>query len=81
VRSSRSIFLAPLLFALPPIPAAVSDSFAELSVIDGRRIDGALGFPLFADLYLGLDFPNQRLLLGRKWPASAPAIRATRLNS
>ena len=55
------------------VPAAVSDSFAKLSAIEGRRIDGALGFPLFADLFLGLDFPNQRVLLGRQWPVKAPA--------
>ena len=58
------------------VPAAVSDSFAGLSAIEGRRIDGALGFPLFADLYFGLDFPNHRLLLGSKWPAGIPVIRA-----
>jgi predicted aspartyl protease len=58
------------------VPAAVSDSFDGLSTIQGRRIDGALGFPLFRDLYVGLDFPNQRVLLGRQWPASAPAIQA-----
>jgi predicted aspartyl protease len=56
------------------VPAAISDSFAELSAITGRRIDGALGFPLFQDLFLGLDFPNRRLLLGSQWPADAPAI-------
>jgi predicted aspartyl protease len=59
------------------VPAAVSDSFERLSMIEGRRVDGALGFPLFADLFLGLDFPNQRLLLGRNWPANAPTIRAS----
>jgi predicted aspartyl protease len=59
------------------IQAAVSDTFNELSVIEGRRIDGALGFPLFHDLFLGLDFPNQRLLLGSHWPANVPEIRAS----
>jgi predicted aspartyl protease len=57
--------------------AAVSDTFDELSVIHGRRVDGALGFPLFQDLFLGLDFPNRRVLLGSQWPANAPAIRAS----
>ena len=59
------------------VPAAVSDSFQRLSMIQGRRIDGALGFPLFSALYLGLDFPNQRVLLGSRWPANAPPIRAS----
>ncbi len=58
------------------VPAAVSNSFDRLSTIQGRRIDGALGFPLFSDLYVGLDFPNQRVLLGRQWPAGVPAIQA-----
>jgi hypothetical protein len=59
------------------VPAAVSDSFEKLSAIEGRRIDGALGFPLFNDLFLGLDFPHQRLLLGSRWPVNAPAVRAS----
>lgn len=59
------------------VPAVVSDSFQKLSAIEGRRVDGALGFPLFADLFLGLDFQNQRILLGKQWPANAPAIRAS----
>jgi predicted aspartyl protease len=57
--------------------AAVSDTFDELSVIHGRRVDGALGFPLFQDLFLGLDFPNRRVLLGSQWPTNTPAIRAS----
>jgi predicted aspartyl protease len=59
------------------VRAVVSDSFAKLSSIDGRRVDGALGFPLFADLFLGLDYPNQRLLLSSQWPANVPAVRAS----
>lgn len=58
------------------VPAMVSDSFDNLSAIEGRRVDGSLGFPLFAELYLGLDFPNQRMLLGRQWPSSVPAVQA-----
>jgi predicted aspartyl protease len=58
------------------VPAAVSDSFEKLSMIEGQRVDGALSFPLFANLFLGFDFPNQRLLLGRDWPANVPAVRA-----
>jgi predicted aspartyl protease len=59
------------------VPAVISDSFEKLSAIDGRRVDGALGFPLFADLFLGLDYPNQRLLLSSQWPANVPAVRAS----
>ncbi len=56
--------------------AAISDTFDEFSAVHGRRVDGALGFPLFHDLYFGLDFPNHRILLGNQWPANVPAIRA-----
>ena len=59
------------------VPVAVSAGFDELSAIHGRRIDGALGFPLFQELFLGLDFPNRRLLIGREWPAGLPAVRAS----
>lgn len=59
------------------VPAAVSDSFEMFSAIEGRRVDGALGFPLFSDLFLGLDFSNQRVLLGSRWPANVPAVRAS----
>jgi len=59
------------------VPAAVSDSFDKLSRIGGLRVDGALGFPLFSDLFLGLDFPNRRLLLSSKWPGNLPPIRAS----
>jgi predicted aspartyl protease len=58
------------------VPAAVSDSFESLSTIEGLRIDGTLGFPLFSHLFVGLDFPNRRILLGKSWPAGVPAIRA-----
>jgi predicted aspartyl protease len=59
------------------VTAAVSDSFDKLSLIQGQRVDGALGFPLFANLFLGLDFPNQRLLLSKTWPANVPAVRTS----
>jgi hypothetical protein len=56
------------------VTAIVSDSFQKLSTIEGTRVDGMLGFPLFADLYLGLDFPNHQLILAKQWPTTAPAI-------
>jgi predicted aspartyl protease len=59
------------------VPAVVSDTFDEISAVDGRRVDAILGFPLFRDLFLGLDFPNHRMLLSREWPASVPKVRAS----
>jgi predicted aspartyl protease len=47
-----------------------------LSQIEGQRIDGALGFSLFSDLVLGLDYPGRRLLLGPGWPENLPPLRA-----
>ncbi len=58
------------------VPAAVSDSFETLSQTGGGRVDGALGFPLFSDLFLGLDFPNHRVLLSSRWPEAVPPVRA-----
>jgi len=58
------------------VTACVSDSFDKLSEVCGRRVDGTLGFPLFADLFVALDFPNRRVLLSNSWPENVPPIRA-----
>jgi predicted aspartyl protease len=57
------------------VAACVSDSFDQSFQTDRRRIDGMLGFSLFDDLYVGLDFPHRRLLLSESWPASLPPVR------
>jgi hypothetical protein len=44
--------------------------------IDGQRVDGALGFSLFSEVFLGLDYPGHRLLLGPGWPENLPPLRA-----
>ena len=51
-------------------------SMTGLSQVDGERVDGALGFSLFSDLVLGLDYPGRRLLLGPGWPENLPPLRA-----
>ena len=48
----------------------------RLTQIDGQRIDGALGFSLFSEVFLGLDYPGHRLLLGPGWPENLPPLRA-----
>jgi predicted aspartyl protease len=58
------------------VTACVSDTFDLLSKVSGRRVDGVLGFPLFADLFVGFDFPHRRLLLSDRWPEAIPQIRA-----
>ena len=44
--------------------------------IDGQRVDGALGFSLFSEVFLGLDYPGRRLLLSPGWPEDLPPLRA-----
>jgi hypothetical protein len=51
------------------IPALLFDT-AELSTHLGLRIDGILGFPLFAEATLTLDYPQQNVTLR---PAESPA--------
>jgi hypothetical protein len=58
------------------VTACVSDTFDLLSKIRGRRVDGVLGFPLFSDLFVALDFPRRRLVLSDRWPKAIPPIRA-----
>ncbi len=47
--------------------AAVRTLVDDYDWIDegGRKIDGLLGFPLFRDLLLTIDYPKSRIILGR----------------
>lgn len=49
------------------VPALVYDC-ADLSAQFGVRIDGVLGFPLFRNAVLTLDYPNERIVLRAKIP-------------
>jgi hypothetical protein len=49
------------------VPALVYDC-ADLSAQFGVRIDGVLGFPLFRNAVLTLDYPNERIVLRSKIP-------------
>jgi hypothetical protein len=49
------------------VPALVYDC-AELSAQFGVKIDGVLGFPLFRNAVLTLDYPNERIVLRAKIP-------------
>jgi hypothetical protein len=49
------------------VPALVYDC-ADLSAQFGVRIDGILGFPLFRNAVLTLDYPNERIVLRSKIP-------------
>lgn len=59
------------------VPAAVFD-FAELSAHLGLPIDGLLGFPLFRDHVMTLDYPRARLVLA---PPSTPAPAGARAST
>jgi hypothetical protein len=49
------------------VPALVYDC-ADLSTQFGVRIDGILGFPLFRNAVLTLDYPNERIILRARIP-------------
>ncbi len=49
------------------VPALVYDC-SDLSAQFGVRIDGILGFPLFRNTVLTLDYPNERIILRSKIP-------------
>jgi len=49
------------------VPALVYDC-SDLSAQFGVRIDGILGFPLFRNTVLTLDYPNERIVLRSKIP-------------
>jgi hypothetical protein len=49
------------------VPALVYDC-ADLSTQFGVKIDGILGFPLFRNAVLTLDYPNERIVLRPKIP-------------
>jgi predicted aspartyl protease len=46
------------------------------SKIDSRELDGLLGYTLFSDLFLALDYPNKKLILSNDWPANLAPVRA-----
>jgi hypothetical protein len=45
-------------------------------VAGGKPVDGLLGFSVFSDLILALDFPGRRVLMSPNWPAGMPPVRA-----
>lgn len=53
------------------VPALVFD-FTDLSNHLGMRIDGVMGFPMFRDVLLTLDYPHDRLELAPQVASPAP---------
>ena len=56
--------------------AGISDTFGPLCRLGGERVDGALGYSLFADLVLTLDFPKRRMVLSHARPVDLPPVQA-----
>lgn len=46
------------------------------SRVEGRSLDGLLGYSLFSSLFFALDFPNHNLVLSSDWPKNLPPVRA-----
>jgi predicted aspartyl protease len=46
------------------------------SKVDSHQLDGLLGYTLFSDLFVALDFPSQHLVLSNAWPKDLPPVRA-----
>ncbi len=66
--------------AFEGVPAAVFD-FTALSAHLGVAVDGLLGFPLFRDHLLTLDYPRRRLVLAPVDAGTAPAPGALAFNN
>jgi len=69
----RKLWLGDVL--VERVPALVY-GFTELSQHLGLTIDGVIGFPVFRDLLLTLDYPRARLVLAPLPPQPAP-VRAS----
>ena len=70
----RTIELGPVQFE--GVVAGVVESLDDLNQVSGKPVDGLLGFSVFSDLILALDFPGRRVLMSPNWPAGIPPIRA-----
>lgn len=69
----RKLWLGEVL--VERVPALVY-GFTELSHHLGLQVDGVIGFPIFRDLLLTMDYPRSRLVLA-PLPAQPTAVRAS----
>ena len=58
------------------VTAGVSSDLVSVARATGRRFDGVLGFSLFADVVVAVDFPGRQLILSRTFPENLPPVRA-----
>ena len=57
------------------VTAGVTNDCGMLGLADGKPIDGILGFSVFSDVVLSLDFPGKRMLMSTHWPSGLPPVR------
>ena len=58
------------------VTAGISNAFDTLSRTGGQHVDGALGYSLFSELVLTLDFPARRVVLSHARPVDLPPVQA-----
>ncbi len=58
------------------VRAGVTSGLAPIARASGQRVDGVLGFSLFSDVFVALDFPSHQLVLDSVWPTNLAPIRA-----
>ncbi len=57
------------------VSAGVSSDLTSVAHAAGQRVDGVLGFSLFSDVVVAIDFPRRRLVFDPTWPKDLPPIR------
>lgn len=58
------------------VSAGISPDLVAAAHANGQAFDGVLGFSLFSDVIVALDFPGRRLVLSHDFPTTLPPIRA-----
>jgi hypothetical protein len=58
------------------VPAGVTTGLAALGRADRGKLDGLIGFSLFSDVLVALDFPGRRVVMSAGWPENLPPVRA-----
>jgi predicted aspartyl protease len=58
------------------VRAGVVTGLAPLAQASGQKVDGVIGFSLFSNVFVALDFPGRRLVLDAGWPKNLAPIRA-----
>lgn len=57
------------------VPAGVTADLAAVALSRGQKLDGVLGFSVFSDVLLGIDFPGRRLIVSSGRPDGLPPVQ------